>query len=110
VREYRGFAKLYPGHAAVVTAFQFLYYLLESSMVVLILAAWQRAGEVWTGRPLVPWGALGLTLTWGLAHFASQPQGALWVVVSALLFGFVFVGVRKSFGPTLVVVWLTFVL
>ena len=109
VREYRGFERLYPGHGAAVTAFQFLYYLLESSMVVLILAAWQRAGELWTGLRLVPWGGFGLTLTWGAAHFASHPQGALAVVVTALIFGLVFVGVRKSAPLGLATVWLAFI-
>ena len=54
----------------------------------------------------VPWGGFGLALTRGLAHFASHPQGALTVVMSALILGLVFVGVRKSVAPALATVWL----
>jgi hypothetical protein len=35
-------------NGGVVTGFQYLYYLLESAMVVLLLAFLQRAGEKWT--------------------------------------------------------------
>jgi hypothetical protein len=110
LREYRGFEHRYVGHGAIVTAFQYLYYLLESMMVLLIIAFFQRAGEVWTRFSWVPWGALGLTLTWGLAHFASHPDGAFTVVLSALLFGLVFVGARKSVVPALATVYFAFVL
>ena len=110
LREYRGFERRYLGHAAIVTTFQYVYYLLESVMVVLMLATWQRAGELWTRRAWVPWGGLGLMLTWGLVHFLSHPAGALTVVLSALVFGGVFVGARKSAAATLVVVYLAFVL
>jgi hypothetical protein len=110
VNEYRGFEHRYPGYGVPVTAFQYLYYLLESAMVVLILALWQGAGELWTRLTNVPWGGLGLTLTWGLAHFASHPQGAPMVVLTALLFGLVFIGVRKSIYPSLALIWLAFVL
>ena len=110
LREYRGFEHRYVGHGATVTAFQYLYYLLESMMVLLIIAFFQRAGELWTRLSSIPWGALGLTLTWGLAHFASHPAGALTVVMSALLFGFVFLGARKSVVPALVTIYFAFVL
>ena len=110
LREYRGFERRYPGHGAIVTAFQYVYYLGESGMVVLILATWQRAGELWTSRARVPWGGVGLMLTWGLVHFLSHPAGALTVVASALVFGGVFVGARKNAAATLAVVYLAFVL
>ena len=110
VSEYHGFAQRNPGYGVLLTSFQYLYYFLESIMVVLMLAAWQRAGEIWTGQTKIPWGGLGLTLTWGLAHYASHPQGALTVVLSAFVFGCVFVGVQKNAIVTLLVVYSVFVL
>lgn len=109
-REYRAFERRYPEYGAAVTAAQSLYYLGESLVVFLILVFFQRAGEVWTGRVDCPWGGVGLTLTWGLSHFISHPEGAIWVVLSAVLSGLVFAGVRKSIGPTLAFLYLTFVL
>ena len=110
LREYRGFEHRYAGHGAIVALSQYLYYLLESAMVLLMIALFQRAGEIWTRLAWLPWGGLGLTLTWGLAHYASHPEGASTVVLSALLFGLVFVGVRKSVLPSLATVYLAFVL
>jgi len=109
-REYHGFVRRYSGHGALVTAFQYLYYLLESVMVLLMIAFFQRAGEVWTRLAGIPWGGIGLTLTWGLAHFLSHPDGAFTVVLSALLLGLIFIGVRKSFLPALAAIYLVFVL
>ena len=110
VGEYRGFENRYPGYGAIVTVFQYLYYLLESVMVLLVIALFQRAGEVWTKLVNVPWGGFGLTLTWGLAHLSSHPEGLLAVVLTALILGFGFVLVRKSVLPALAIVFLAFVL
>ena len=110
VREYHGFVRRYDGHGGIVTAFQYLYYLLESAVVLAMIAVFQRAGELWWRRAWVPWGGLGLMLTWGLVHFLSHPEGAAFVVVTALVFGLVFVAARKSVVPLLVTLWLAFVL
>jgi len=110
VQEYLGFEHRNPGYGGLLTFFQYLYYFLESVMVVLILATWQRAGELWTKKAYFPWGGTGLTLTWGLAHYASHPQGALAVVASAMVFGIIFVGVRKNAIASLIVVYSAFVL
>jgi hypothetical protein len=110
VREYRGFENRYTGYGVVVTAFQYLYYLFESVMVLLVMTFFQRAGEAWTRLANVPWGGFGLTLTWGLAHLFSHPEGLLTIVLTALLLGFVFVGVRKSVVPALAIILLVFIL
>ena len=110
ISEYRGFERHYPGQALLVTVIQYVYYLLESIMVLWILALWQRAGELWTGLHGVPWGGLGLTLTWGLAHFASHPQGAWVVIASALVLGIVFLVARKSYLATFAVIYSVFLL
>lgn len=110
LREYHGFVDRYAEHGAMVTAFQYLYYVLESVMVLLMIALFQRAGEIWTRLAGIPWGGIGLALTWGVAHFASHPEGAVTVVMTALLLGLIFIGVRKSVVPALVAIFLVFVL
>jgi len=107
--EYRGFGRQYPDHATVVTAFQYLYYLFESVMVVLVIAFFQRAGELWTRSTRTPWGGIGLLLTWGAAHFGTHPEGAIAIVPVSLLFGIAFTLTRKSVIPAFVLVFLLFV-
>ena len=102
VSEYHGFEQQYPGYGMGVTVMQHIYYIAESAMVVLSLAAWQRAGEVWTDKTAIPWGGVGLALTWGLAH-------GVWGLLPSLLLGVIFVGARKNALLTLVAVLTIFV-
>jgi hypothetical protein len=108
--EYQGFLRKYAGHGLVVTIFQYFYYLLESAMVVALLALVQRAFERWTHRPRVPWGGIALALSWGAAHLGTHPQGAVIIVLIALLYGIAFVAARKNGPATLALVYLGFVL
>lgn len=110
VSEYRAFHQLYPDRGVVVTGFQYLYYLLESAMVVLMLAFFQRAGEKWTKSTRTPWGAIGLALSWGAAHLGTHPEGAIVVVLLALIYGIAFTSANKSAIATLALVYLGFVL
>lgn len=102
VSEYRGFERQYPGYGVAVTAAQHIYYIAESAMVALCLAAWQRAGEVWTDKKVIPWGGVGLALTWGMAH-------GIWGLLPSLLLGGIFVGTRKNVVLTLAAVLTIFV-
>lgn len=102
VAENRRFEELYPGNGLMVTIIQHLYYIAESAMVVLVLAAWQRAGEIWTKKTLVPWGGLGLALTWGISH-------GLWGIIPSLVIGVIFVSTQKNALLSLVSVLMLFV-
>jgi hypothetical protein len=87
-----------------------LVFLLESTIVILLLALFQKAGEVWTISPPVPWGGIGLLLTWGVANLGTHPQGAIYVLVFSVLFVVAFVVSRKSFAVTLAIIYLAFLL
>lgn len=102
VAENRRFEELYPGFGLMVTIIQHLYYIAESAMVVLVLSAWQRAGEIWTKKALIPWGGLGLALTWGISH-------GLWGLIPSLILGVIFVGTRKNALFSLLSVLILFV-
>ena len=110
VGEYQGFVQLYAGHGLVVTVFQYLYYMLESAMVVALLALFQRALEKWTHHALVPWGGIALALSWGAAHLGTHPEGAVVVMLVALVYGVAFVVAKKSAPAILALVFLGFVL
>ena len=96
-REYRGFQEMYSRQAWVVAIFQNLYYLVEYVLVVMMIAFFQRGGELWFKSAWFPWGGIGLALTWGTIHLVTNPQGAVWVIIWGVLLGVFFVQSRKSF-------------
>ena len=109
-REYVGFRQMYGAHAWITSIWQNLYYLFEFVLVIMIVAFFQRAGELWFANSAFPWGSIGLLLTWGSIHLLSHPQGALGVMIWSLVPGIAFVLARKSFLPVLVISMLGFVL
>jgi len=109
-REYQGFQSMYGSQAWIVSLFQNLYYLMEFIMVVLMVAFFQRAGELWSGLSWFPWGGIGLGLTWGMIHLVTNPQGALGVIVWALVLGILFILSKKSFFTVWIIGVLGFIL
>jgi hypothetical protein len=110
LREYRGFQNMYGRQAWIVSIFQNLYYFMEFVLVVMMIAFFQRAGELWTKLPWFPWGAIGLGSTWGMIHLITNPGGALGVIVWAFLVGTLFVLSKKSFFLTWIIGVLGFVI
>jgi hypothetical protein len=109
-REYQGFQSMYGSQAWIVSLFQNLYYLMEFVMVVLMIAFFQRAGELWSKLSWFPWGGIGLGLTWGMIHLVTNPQGAVWVIVFGVMLGIFFVLSRKSFLVAWILGVLAFIL
>jgi len=110
VAEHGSFVQLYGDRGTAVTVFQYLYYLLEAAMVLALVSLFQRAGEKWTRRALIPWGGIALSLSWGLAHLGTHPDGAVIVMLIALIYGVAFVLTEKSAPATLALVYLGFIL
>jgi len=109
-REYLGFQSMYGSKAWIVSLFQNMYYLMEFIMVVMIIAFFQRAGELWSKLFWFPWGGIGLGLTWGMIHLVTNPQGALGVIVWALILGILFILSKKSLFTTWIVGVLGFII
>jgi hypothetical protein len=110
LREYLGFQRMYGSQAWIVALFQNLYYLMEFILVVLMVAFFQRAGELWTKLTWFPWGGIGLVLTWGMIHLVTNPQGALGVIVWSLILGIMFILSKKNFFSTWIVGVLGFII
>ncbi|WP_436926066.1 hypothetical protein [Halosimplex amylolyticum] len=51
--------------AAAVFLMQLLYYLCEALVVGFMIALCQQAGEQQFGVPSMPWGGIGIALSWG---------------------------------------------
>ncbi len=109
IREFSGFAIIHGKNAIILSIFQNLYYFFESYLVVLILSFFHTAGELWFRLKKIPWGSLGLFLTWGMAHFVSHPEGALFIAIFSLIPGFIYVLFWKNFYSTFLLVFLSFI-
>jgi hypothetical protein len=108
--EYRGFEIMYGDNAFIVTLFQVLYYFAEMLLVFIMIALFQRFGEKVFKNEYIPYGSIGLMLTWGMIHFISHPAGALGVTIWALVPGLLYVYGKKSFLPVYLLLILGFIL
>ncbi len=108
-QQYSGFDRKYGSHAAVVSTFQYVYYVFECLAVVLMVVCFQRAGELWFRRAAVPWGSVGLVSTWGVIHFISHPSGALGVTIWSSLPGVLYLIGRRNLIPVFSILFLAFV-
>lgn len=68
--------------------FQYMYYLMESVLILLVVVFGQKAGEVKFNKSNIPWGGILVGLTWGLIHIFSQ--GSLSTGILSALGGFSF--------------------
>ena len=68
--------------------FQYLYYLFEVSLVLLIIIFGQMAFEKWFNNNRIPFGGILVALTWGLGHWLSK--GSLFAGIYTAIGGFVF--------------------
>jgi hypothetical protein len=109
-REFQGFQRMYGEQAWVVSKFQNLYYVVEFALVVMMIAFFQRAGELGFKANWFPWGGLGLSFTWGAIHLVTNPQGAVRVILWAVLLGIYFLVTKKSFWLVWLVGFLGFIL
>lgn len=108
--EFKGFQNMYGGQALIVTFFQVLYYVTEMLLVTLMIILFQQFGEMVFKKKYLPYGSIGLMLTWGMIHFISHPAGALGVTIWALIPGLLFVYGNKSFWPVYILLVLGFII
>lgn len=92
--------------------FQYVYYLFESVLVVLIIAFGQKAGEIFFCRPKIPWGGILAGLTWGLAHIFTKGSltGGLVTCLDGFLYGLVYLAARKNMWCAFPVILLMFLI
>ena len=64
--------KEFASNGAVRFVFQYIYYMFEVSLVMLIIVFGQKACEKWFGNENIPYGGIIAALTWGLGHWASK--------------------------------------
>lgn len=72
----------------ILFSFQYVYYMFETVLVLLIVVLGQKSVEMWFGHKNIPWGGIVCGLTWGLAHALSK--GSLEMGLMGLLWGVLF--------------------
>lgn len=74
----------------VLFTFQYIYYLAEVFLVLLIIVYGQYAFEKWFKNDKIPYGGIVVALTWGLGHWFTK--GSLVTGIYTAIGGFVFGG------------------
>jgi hypothetical protein len=108
--EYFNFSKLHGNKAIFLSIFQNIYYLFESIIVVLIVAFFNKGGELLSRIKGFPWGGIGLLFTWGFGHFVSHPTGALYMLILSILIGIVYILSGKNFFSTFAFTFFSFII
>lgn len=92
--------------------FQYLYYIFEAVLFVLMIVFAQHAGEIWFKNGNIPWGGILVALTWGLVHILAK--GSMLVGITAclggLLYGSVYIISKKNLFIAYPLIFLMFVL
>lgn len=78
--------------------FQYIYYVFETGLFLLIIIFSQKAGEIWFKKENIPWGGIVVALTWGLAHILSKGslETGLLTALFGLLFGIAYLLTNKN--------------
>lgn len=91
--------------------FQYLYYIFETTLFMLILIFGQKACEKWFQRENIPYGGILVAMTWGAGHFLTKD---IWTgivcMIAGLAFGSVYLLVNRDVRKAFPILWLMFVL
>jgi len=92
--------------------FQYLYYIFETGLFVLIIVFAQEAGEIWFKKSTIPWGGILVSLTWGLAHIFTKGDLSigLFAFLGGLLYGSIYIISKKNLYIAFPFILLMFIL
>ena len=94
--------------------FQYLYYVVETLLFLLIIIFAQKAFEIWTKKRDIPWGGIICGLTWGIVHIISRGsfdiQLGLFATMSGFLFGAAYLFTNRDFKISWLILFFMFVL
>lgn len=108
--DWKGFKviKEFKYHGMPRFAFQYLYYVVETGLVYMMIVFSQKAGELVFKAKQIPYGGIFTALTWGLAHILTKGNvlTGLLCIVSSILFGVIYLlmgkDARKAFPLILI--------
>ncbi len=101
----------YAGKGLLMFAFQYLYYVFETMLFLLIVVFGQKACEVWFHKENFPYGGLICGMTWGLGHiFTKDFLTGITSLCLGVALGSVYLVVNRDLRKAYVVMFLMFVL
>lgn len=92
--------------------FQYIYYIFEVGLFVLLIVFAQEAGEIWFKKRNIPWGGILVSLTWGLAHIFTKGNIMIGILsfLIGIMFGSVYIISKKNLYIAFPIILLMFVL
>lgn len=94
--------------------FQYIYYMIETGMFLLIIVFGQRSFEIWTKRRNVPWGGIICGLTWGMIHLISRGvfdiENAVLSTILGFMFGAAYLLANRDIKRSWIILFLMFIL
>lgn len=108
--EYLSFKAQHGDMGLLVSLFQTIYYLFETAMVMTLIILMQLAGQAWFKKQSIPWGSIGLAITWGIAHLTHGGIATIWISLFALMAGAFYLLSKRHLIPSYIFVLLIFIL
>ena len=94
--------------------FQYIYYMFEIAMVLLIIIFGQKAFEIWTKKRNVPWGGIICGFTWGIVHLISRGffdiENGIIATIIGFMFGAAYLLANRDIKKSWFILYLMFVL
>ncbi|MDR2957575.1 MAG: hypothetical protein LBU61_05285 [Coriobacteriales bacterium] len=109
--EYEYMSTQFGNQALIAIIGQYIYYLVESAVILTIIALGQKTGELAFKLTFIPWGGLICALTLGVAHiFTKDLSTGLYSAGFAVVYGIIYLLLRKNVQYTYPVLALMFIL
>ncbi len=112
-RDWNGFKIVMEFHkkGGLKYLFQYIYYVFETVLFMLILIFAQKAFEEWFPIKNIPYGGIIVAITWGSGHFFTKDIGTgILCMLSGLAFGSVYLLLNRDIRKTFPVLLMMFVL
>lgn len=82
---------------AVKFVFQYIYYLFETSLYLLIVIFGQKYGEEVFHKSGIPYGGIVLALTWGMIHIGTQGlMAGIETIIFSVFFGIIYLLLNRN--------------
>ena len=109
--EFMYFNRIFGNQAILAFVGQYIYYFVESILILFIVIFGQKFGELAFKKTNVPWGGILCGLTWGLGHILTQDlfTGILGAAVS-VAYGIVYLLLKRNAIYTYPILALMFML
>ena len=92
--------------------FQYLYYLFEVLLVLLIIIYGQTAFEKWFNNNKIPFGGILVALTWGIGHWYTKGSlgAGIYTAVGGFVFGAIYLLTNRNVKLSYILLCIMFIL